>query len=467
MAAAAFIPVLVGIFTPASFFRPSVSESRIDCRKGVGIICADCSAGAALVVNCIVRTVGSGFQSCVLDDFLIECMGMRCVLIGCFHADCAGRHCEGGGCAVCVRKGDASAHYNPLIKHLTGRSRICSQGNRCTFCRFADFSACTDCSFTICYGDVVLSGSRCRCNKGLLYCQIPIVIELNSRIIAIDRSGCYRICKRITCISAKEEANVIGFSLYKFFGRGHLCIRFTIIPSSYSVQNGLTCYAGRQSSGCYNRCSTGNRNCNGYSNRVDCRGRRRCNKGLLYCQIPIVIELNSRIIAIDRSGCYRICKRITCISAKEEANVIGFSLYKFFGRGHLCIRFTIIPSSYSGQNGLTCYAGRQSSGFYNRCSTRCWSSHRDRHSVNSRGGRRRRNCKLCIVVDVVFTVHVNRARCGTVKSGCGIICKFIPTVRFHYDMYFISFSRCKRIRCKHLNSVMIPFCSGYSNVIGV
>ena len=82
---------------------------------------------------------------------------MWSVLIGRFHADCAGRHCEGGGCAVCVRKGDASAYNFPLIKHHIGRSRICGQGNRCTFCRFGDFSACTNVCSTACHGYIVLN----------------------------------------------------------------------------------------------------------------------------------------------------------------------------------------------------------------------------------------------------------------------------------------------------------------------
>ena len=81
--------------------------------------------------------------------------------------------------------------------------------------------------------------------------------------------------------------------------------------------------------------------------------------------------------------------------------------------------------------------------------------------------RANRSSKLCIVVDEVFTIQVKRTRFGTVKSGCWIICKFIPAVRIHYDMYFISFSRCKRIRCRHLSSIMIPFRHADTDVSGV
>ena len=127
----------------------TVSGSR--CR-GVGdpVACGMCrflgliSAGAFMPV-----LISIGFPVAAIA------VGMRRILIGRFHADCTGRHCEGGGCAACVRKGDASVLYNPLIKHLTSRSIICGQGNRCTFCRFGDFSASAYCSLTAGYGNVV------------------------------------------------------------------------------------------------------------------------------------------------------------------------------------------------------------------------------------------------------------------------------------------------------------------------
>ena len=132
-----------------------MTESSI--HRYEGICCADCTAGAALEIYCVACTVSRGFKCFRFYSFLIVGVRMWSVLIGCFHADCAGRHCEGGSCAVCVRKGDASAYNFPLIKHHIGRSRICGQGNRCTFCRFGDFSACAYCRLTVCYGDVIFS----------------------------------------------------------------------------------------------------------------------------------------------------------------------------------------------------------------------------------------------------------------------------------------------------------------------
>ena len=82
--------------------------------------------------------------------------GDRCALVGRFHAYCFRRHCECGGCAVCVRKGNAATYNFPLIKYLVVRSRICSQGNGCALRRFADSASCADCSFAVCNGDVVL-----------------------------------------------------------------------------------------------------------------------------------------------------------------------------------------------------------------------------------------------------------------------------------------------------------------------
>ena len=71
-----------------------------------------------------------------------RCSGLRSVRIGRFHTYCAVRHCEGCGCAVCVRKGNVSAFYNPLIKHFSRRGRISFNGyNRIFFC----FTVCNFC----------------------------------------------------------------------------------------------------------------------------------------------------------------------------------------------------------------------------------------------------------------------------------------------------------------------------------
>ena len=112
VAAVTFVPMLVCVLAPA--LRPVMAQSRILILKGSGGRgIADLSALAALVVNCIMGAVSSSFQSFVLNDLLIESMGMRRILIGRFHADFAGRHCEGGGFAGCVRKGDACTSAYP------------------------------------------------------------------------------------------------------------------------------------------------------------------------------------------------------------------------------------------------------------------------------------------------------------------------------------------------------------------
>ena len=121
-----------------------------------GICCADCTAGAALEIYCVVCAVSRGFKCFRFYSFLIVGVRMWSVLIGCFHAYCTCRHCECGGCTVHICKGNAAAYNFPLIKYLAGRSRICSQGNDCALRRFADFASCVYCRFAVCNGDVVL-----------------------------------------------------------------------------------------------------------------------------------------------------------------------------------------------------------------------------------------------------------------------------------------------------------------------
>ena len=79
VAAAAFIPMLVGIFAPVSCCRPLVTELCV--RRCKSFCCADCTTGAALVVNCVVGAIGSRFERFGFYNLLIESMGMRCVLI--------------------------------------------------------------------------------------------------------------------------------------------------------------------------------------------------------------------------------------------------------------------------------------------------------------------------------------------------------------------------------------------------
>ena len=151
-----FVPVVCRIVFPIRTI--CMTESSI--HRYEGICCADCTAGAALEIYCVACAVSRGFKCFRFYSFLIIGMRMWSVLIGRFHTYCTCRHCKCCGCTVCVCKGNAAAYNFPLIKYLAGRSRICSQSNGCTFCRFADFASCANCRFTVCNGDVVLYCSR-------------------------------------------------------------------------------------------------------------------------------------------------------------------------------------------------------------------------------------------------------------------------------------------------------------------
>ena len=148
-----FVPVVCRIVFPIRTI--CMTESSI--HRYEGICCADCTAGAALEIYCVVCAVSRGFKCFRFYSFLIVGVRMWSVLIGRFHAYCFRRHSKCCGCAVCVCKGNAAAYNFPLIKYLARRSRICSQGNDCTFCRFADFASCAYCRFTVCNGDSVFN----------------------------------------------------------------------------------------------------------------------------------------------------------------------------------------------------------------------------------------------------------------------------------------------------------------------
>ena len=197
VAATALLPVIVCVLTPISC--PIVSESSI--RSCKGFCCADFAAGAALVIHCVVCAIGSRFECFILYGFLIESMGMRSVLVGRFHTYCTCRHCECGGCAVCVCKGNAAAYNFPLIKYLAVRSRICSQGNGCALRRFADSASCANCSFAVCNGDVVL------------YCFVSYnygLIRIHCNIQNIGKYACFNAVDGdrvdfIACIGGKDN----------------------------------------------------------------------------------------------------------------------------------------------------------------------------------------------------------------------------------------------------------------------
>ena len=95
-------------------------------------------------------------------------MARRRILIGGLNLHIITGHGEGGGGAGLVSQCYAACLNDPLIKDLAGRSRICSQGNGCTFCRFADFASCANCRFTVCNGDVVLYCFVCY-NNGFVF----------------------------------------------------------------------------------------------------------------------------------------------------------------------------------------------------------------------------------------------------------------------------------------------------------
>ena len=148
-----FVPVVCRIVFPIRTI--CMTESSI--HRYEGICCADCTAGAALEIYCVVCAVSRGFKCFRFYSFLIVGVRMWSVLIGRFHTYCTCRHCKGCGCAVCVCKGNAAAYNFPLIKYLAGRSRICSQGNGCTHCCLGDRSACTNGCSTACHGYIVLN----------------------------------------------------------------------------------------------------------------------------------------------------------------------------------------------------------------------------------------------------------------------------------------------------------------------
>ena len=148
-----FVPVVCRIVFPIRTI--CMTESSI--HRYEGICCADCTAGAALEIYCVVCAVSRGFKCFRFYSFLIVGVRMWSVLIGRFHTYCTCRHSKCCGCAVCVCKGNAAAYNLPLIKYLAGRSRICSQGNGCTHCCLGDRSACTNGCSTACHGYIVLN----------------------------------------------------------------------------------------------------------------------------------------------------------------------------------------------------------------------------------------------------------------------------------------------------------------------
>ena len=173
VAALALVPVVCRIVFPIRTICMTESSTH----RCEGICCADCTAGATLEIYCVVCAVSRGFKCFRFYSFLIVGVRMWSVLIGRFHTYCTCRHCKGCGCAVCVCKGNAAAYNFPLIKYLAGRSRICSQGNSCTFCRFADFASCANCRFTVCNGDSVFN-----CLVG--YNNIFVSVHCNGKSIS-------------------------------------------------------------------------------------------------------------------------------------------------------------------------------------------------------------------------------------------------------------------------------------------
>ena len=148
-----FVPVVCRIVFPIRTI--CMTESSI--HRYEGICCADCTAGAALEIYCVVCAVSRGFKCFRFYSFLIVGVRMWSVLVGRFHTYCTCRHCKGCGCAVCVCKGNAAAYNFPLIKYLAGRSCTCGQSNSCTHCCLGDRSACTNGCSTACHGYIVLN----------------------------------------------------------------------------------------------------------------------------------------------------------------------------------------------------------------------------------------------------------------------------------------------------------------------
>ena len=104
-------------------------------------------------------------------------MARRRILIGGLNLHIITGHGEGGGGAGLVSQCYAACLNDPLIKDLAGRSRICSQGNSCTFCRFADFASCAYCRFTVCNGDSVF-------NRLVGYNNIFVSVHCNGKSIS-------------------------------------------------------------------------------------------------------------------------------------------------------------------------------------------------------------------------------------------------------------------------------------------
>ena len=148
-----FVPVVCRIVFPIRTI--CMTESSI--HRYEGICCADCTAGAALEIYCVVCAVSRGFKCFRFYSFLIVGVRMWSVLIGRFHTYCTCRHSKCCGCAVCVCKGNAAAYNLPLIKYLAGRSCTCGQSNGCTHCCLGDRSACTNGCSTACHGYIVLN----------------------------------------------------------------------------------------------------------------------------------------------------------------------------------------------------------------------------------------------------------------------------------------------------------------------
>ena len=91
-----FVPVVCRIVFPIRTI--CMTESSI--HRYEGICCADCTAGAALEIYCVVCAASRGFKCFRFYSFLIVGVRMWSVLVGCFHTYCTCRHCKCCGCAV-------------------------------------------------------------------------------------------------------------------------------------------------------------------------------------------------------------------------------------------------------------------------------------------------------------------------------------------------------------------------------
>ena len=146
-----FVPVVCRIVFPIRTICMTESSTH----RCEGICCADCTAGAALEIYCVACAVSRGFKCFRFYSFLIIGVRMWSVLVGSLCGYVAGRHYEGGGCAVCIINNNTV--NNPFIKHLSGRSCTCGQSNSCTHCCLGDRSACTNGCSTACHGYIVLN----------------------------------------------------------------------------------------------------------------------------------------------------------------------------------------------------------------------------------------------------------------------------------------------------------------------